>query len=227
MKKGTPGSAPAPSPSPSPSASSAPPLPLCDKALTPEQLLTPLPTHMNSTPPLRNPLGTALATARETVAIATEANIPFDRTNFFPAEIDPAAAIADAISYQCKSNKSENPCPPSSPSSSPPEKVTFRNRQVTLTGKPMPPNDLPQLPKFPNSRQSNQSPNPCPLPNPQVPSRSDFFTLINKVTKQRPPSSAPPPPSIFDTSGALSECILHNLKPGLRLPNPQPPPGRR
>ncbi len=154
----------------SPSAPSAPPLPLCDQESTPSQLLRPLPAHMNSTPPLRNPLGTALATARETVAIANEANIPFDRANFFPAEIDPAAAIADALSHQCKSdpyksNQSQDPCPPpSSPNSSPPETITFRNRQVTLTGKPMPPNDLPPLPNFPNPRQSPRSQNPSPLP---------------------------------------------------------------
>ena len=130
---------------------------------------------MSQTPPLRNPLGTALATARETVAIAHEANIPFDRANFFPTEIDPAAAIADAHAYQCKSNKSQNPCPPSPP---------------------------------------------------KVPSRSDFFALINKITKQRPPTTPAPPPFPFDTPGTLSESILHNLKPGLRLPNSQPPPGR-
>ncbi len=212
-------------------------------------LPSPLPTHLNSTPPLRNPLGTALATARETVAIAIESNIPFDPTNFFPADIDPAACIAAIAINPRKSNQSENPCPP--PSS--PEKITFRNRQVTLTGKPLPPNDLPQLPKLAapsNPRQSSQSQNPCPLPNPlpnpksavhcplspatspvtsspPVPSRSDFFALINKITKQRPPSSAPPPLSPFDTPGTLSESILKNLKPGLRLPNPQPSPGLR
>ncbi len=184
----------------------------------------PLPTHMNSTPPLRNPLGTALATARESVAIAIEANIPFDPTNFFPAEIDPAAAIADAQAQQLNSSSLVSSCLGG-------ETITYRNRQVTLTGKPLPPNDLPQLPQLSNLHQSKQSENPCPLPvplpNPKVPSRSDFFALINKITKQRPPSSAPPPPSPFDTPGILSESILHNLKPGLRLPNPQPPPGHR
>ncbi len=230
---GTPVSAPAPSIFPSPSAPSAPPLPLRDQESTPEKLPTPLPTHMNSTPPLRNPLGTALATARETVAIATEANIPFDRTNFFPTEIDPAACIADAQARQLNSSSmSSSSCSSSSlvPSCLGGEKITFRNRKVTLTGKSMPPNDLPQLPKLAsplNPRKSKQSPNPCPLPNPKVPSRSDFFALINKITKQRPPSSAPPPPSPFDTPGILSESILKNLKPGLRLPNSQPPPGHR
>ncbi len=97
---------------------------------------------MNSTPPRRNPLGTTLATARETVAIAIEANIPFDPTNFFPADIDPAACIADAQAQQLNSSSSLVP------SCLGGEKVTFRNRQVTLTGKSLPPNDLPQLPQF-------------------------------------------------------------------------------
>ncbi len=162
----------------SPSASSAPPLPLCDQEPTPEQLPPPLPTHMTSTPPLRNPLGTALATARETVAIAIESKTPFDPTNFFPADIDPAACIADIAINPRQSNQSQNPClplsslnssPNSSPISSSPEKITYRNRQVTLTGKPLPPNDLPPLPKFPNPPKSPQSQNPRPLPSPSPP----------------------------------------------------------
>ena len=71
---------------------------------------------MKSTSLLRNPLGTA----RATVAIATEANIPFDPKNFFPAVINPAARIADNATYP---RQSQNPCPLSgfSPPEAPPE----------------------------------------------------------------------------------------------------------
>ncbi len=171
----------------SPSASSAPPLPLCDQEPTPEQLPPPLPTHMTSTPPLRNPLGTALATARETVAIAIESKTPFDPTNFFPPDIDPAACITAIATNPRKSNQSENP---RFPLSSPTETITYRNRQVTLTGKPLPPNDLPQLPELPNPSQSSQSSNPRPLPNPSFPNHRQSSQSQNPCPL---PRSHPPP----------------------------------
>ncbi len=157
----------------------------------------PLPKQMNTTPPLRNPLGTALGAARATVAIATEANIPFDPINFFPAEIDPAAAIAGAHTRQSDPSSSSSSLVSSCLGG---EKVTFRNRRVTLSGKPLPPNDLPQLPKLPaipkNPRPSPQSENPCPPLLTNSPNPVDHFSpaLLANLRPGATRKLRPPPP---------------------------------
>ncbi len=71
----------------------------------------------------------------------------------------PDMSYSSYASYSCPSSptsspspQSENPCPlPESPEQADPqpERITHRNRRYTLTGDPLPPNNLPPLPEFP------------------------------------------------------------------------------
>ena len=172
-----------------------------------------LPSRLTQPPPLRNALHTAVVTSRAAISLATETGAPFDPIHFMDG-IDPAAAIADAHSNQPpsnprKSDQSQNQRPlPSSPNSSPAETVTFRGRRVTLTGKYLAPNDLPQLPAISTDPISPApSPNPAPTP---------------------PPPEIPAPFPLSADPAGLSPALLRNVKheytPLLTRPAPRRPP---